>query len=111
MKLFCKASLAFKRLRASAKPAFGTNVIYALTPPVTAKKAKATLTDLPVPVADLQVLNDNLAAAISDSLTGNHTAVASVKNAVIAWDEAFTLTANFITTLAAGNAQWSRCAH
>jgi hypothetical protein len=105
MKLFSKASLAFKKQKASNKVAFGTNVINALTALLTAsKKSKAILPELPVPLADLLIINTDLAAAISDSLTGNHTAKATLKNAVIAWNQAFTQTANFISTAAAGDA-------
>jgi hypothetical protein len=104
MKLTARASLGFKRQKPSSKPSFGDSVINALAPPVTSKKKEALLwEDLPVPVPDLVILNNNLNAAVSDALTGNHTATASVKNAVKEWNAAFTLTANYITTLAAGD--------
>ncbi len=107
MRLIPKASLAFKKLKPSMKPAFGTNVINALTPVLSSKKTKSTLGDLPIPVADLLALNNALATAVSNSLTGNHTAVAAVKNAVIAWDNGFGLTANFITTEAEGDEEFN----
>lgn len=50
-------------------------------------------------------INNDLTAAVSDSLTGNHTAKASLKNAIIAWDYAFGRTADFITTIAEGDAE------
>ena len=104
MKLTSKASLAFKKERPSMKPAFGANVIAALTPlaPV-AKNAKTMYSDIPIPVADLQQLNDALAEAVAESLTGKHSAVASVKDAVIAWDYGFTVTANYISSIAEGS--------
>jgi len=111
MKLKARASLGFKRQKPSSKPTFGDSVINALAPPVTSKKKEALLwEDLPVPVPDLVILNDNLNAAVSDALTGSHTASASVKNAVKEWNAAFTRTANYITTLAAGDEEVIRLA-
>lgn len=108
MKLTCKASMAFKKLRAADKVSFGTNVINSLTPPLAPvllkKVAKGeSETDLPVPLAQLTEINEDLRAAVSDSLTGNHTARASLKNALIAWDNAFGLTANYISRIAEGD--------
>ena len=109
MKLTPKASLGFKKEKPAAKTGFGANVIASLTPLVPTAKATANAySDLPVPVTELQQLNTDLANAVADSLTGNHSAVASVKNAVIAWNYGFGLTANYITTIAEGDAQTIR---
>ena len=109
MKLTSKASLAFKKTKPDAKISFGNNVVNALTPPPTTAKAKlnakvkALLTDVPIPVANLLELNTNLTNAVAEALTGKHSAVASVKNAVAAWDYAFTLTANYVSHEAEGD--------
>jgi len=110
MRLNCKASLAFKKLRAEAKPAFGQNVINSLTPPpllsskkTEVKKEAAVADDLPIPLAELTDINTDLAAAVSDSLTGAHTARATLKNAIIAWDYAFGRTAEYISAIAEGD--------
>ena len=103
MNLLTKASLSFKRLKVAEKPAFGANVITCLTP-LLAKKNKLTATGLPVPVDQLQAFNDALSAAIAAALTGNHTARLAVKTAVAEWDNAFTLTANYISEIAGGDA-------
>jgi hypothetical protein len=68
-----------------------------------AQNALSPFTGLPVPVSELLTLNDNLSAIISEALTGNHTAVAAVKNAVAAWNNGFALTANYVTSVAAGD--------
>lgn len=96
MKLTSKASLAFKLEKTAAKPTFGSSVIAALS-------ASIQFPNLPVNIAQLQTINDALSAAISAALTGNHTAVAAVKNAVADWNNAFTLTANYVTTIAKGD--------
>ena len=96
MKLTSRASLAFKLEKTAAKPTFGTSVIAALS-------ASIQFPDLPVTIAQLQTVNDALSAAISAALTGNHMAVAAVKNAVAAWNGDFTLTANYVTTIAKGD--------
>ena len=44
-----------------------------------------------------------MSAAITDALSGNHAAVANVKNVVQEWNDAFTQTANFITSVAQGD--------
>ena len=90
MKLTPSASLYFKKGKPSAKVAFGANVINALSVTDLNKKiAGFAITDLPIPVADLQAINDELSAAVSEALTGNHAAVANVKNVVQQWNDAF----------------------
>ena len=114
MRLNCKASLAFKKSRPDVKPGFGQNVINSLTPPPTVSKKTASKKDaaladeLPIPLADLTAINNDLAAAVSDSLTGNHTAKASLKNAILAWNYAFGRTAEYITSIAEGDAELIR---
>ena len=101
MKLNCKTSLAFKKYKPAEKPPFGSNVIAALSPQTQSKQAAAAAyPEMPVPVADLQTINDALAAAITAALTGNHSSVAAVKAAIAAWNNAFTLTANYVTSIA-----------
>ena len=108
MKLVCKVSLAFKRLKVDAKVSFGANVINSLNASPDKSLAKinklADDPNLPLPVAQLTEINNDLARSVSDSLTGNHTAKASVKNNIIAWNYAFGLTANYISSLAQGDA-------
>ena len=96
MKLTAKASLAFKSEKRTTKPSFGANVIAALG-------ASILFPDLPVTIAELTTVNNALSAALTAALTGNHTAVATVKTAVINWDNAFTLTANYVTSIAQGD--------
>ena len=103
MKLIPKASLAFKLKNAPSKTTFGQNVITALTPLVTAKKSIANFSDMPVPVAELQVLNDSLVAAVAATVDGGRAAAAALKAAVIAWNAGFAATANFISAEAEGN--------
>ncbi len=94
-----KASLDFKRKNPEAKVSFGSKVIGGLTPDQL-QKAKATQSDLPVPVADLQDVNDRLQAAITSAGTGNYAAISDVKTIAKEWSGKFGLTANFITTVA-----------
>lgn len=104
MKLTSKASLAFKKLKPSEKVTFGANAINGLSAtPVGEESAKISVADLPVPIADLLQINDALALAVTHSKTGNHSAIAEVKNAVAEWNKAFTITANYITTIAEGD--------
>lgn len=97
MKLTSRASLAFKRERPAAKTAFGSNVITAL------QNASAQFPNLPVSITALQTLNSNLSAAIAAALTGNHIAVAALKIAITDWNNGFTLTANYVTSVAQGD--------
>ncbi len=91
-----KASLAFKLKKPTTKPSFGSNVITALGESV-------LFPDLPVNIAELTTVNNALSTAIAAALTGNHTAVAAVKTAVTNWDNAFTLTANYVSSIAQGD--------
>jgi hypothetical protein len=101
MQKFYRASLSFKLQKTAKKPAFGTNVINALSILVSKGKfTNSSFLDLPVPLKELQAINDNLAAALSIALTKNQL---DLKVAVIQWDAAFTLTANYITNIARGS--------
>jgi len=104
MKLIARASLAFKQQKPASKATFGnnvTNALKALVPPQ--KGVQPDFSNLPVPIAELEKLNAALAAAVADALTGNHTAIATLKSTVLEWNEAFTQTANYVTTVAAGD--------
>ena len=105
MKLTPKVSQSFKQKTPSDKTTFGANVVNSLTPVMAAKKSKIAQNDLPIPVADLQAINTQLNTAIADALTGNHAAIASVKNLVIEWDAAFGTTASYISLQADGDVQ------
>lgn len=112
MKLVSKASLAFKKKRAAIKVPFGLNVINSLTAIFVPdnQNAKALSTDLPVPITELQALNDALNLALTNSQTGTHAAIAAVKVAVANWNVGFTSTAIFITSIAHGDAVFIRTA-
>jgi hypothetical protein len=101
MLLTCKASLAFKKLKAMAKTAFGSNVIISLR---TLAAGLNPFPDLPVSLSGLQTLNDNLSAAAISALTGNHTAVAAVKTAMDAWDAGFKSVALYVSACVPGQA-------
>ncbi len=100
-----KASLAFKKENASVKTTFGSNVINCLAPAITAtKKVQPVFADLPVPVATLQQINDNLVTALANKVNGGRAATQALKTAVADWDTSFTSTANYISVVAAGDA-------
>lgn len=97
MQLISRASLAFKKSKPALKTPFGSHVITILTPVLTKSKTvdDVVFHNLAVPLAELQALNVELAAPVSNALTGTPTVVASVKTAQTARDEAFTFTANY----------------
>ena len=97
MRLISRASLAFKRQKPADKTTFGANVTTAL------QNAVAQFPNLPITITDLQALTANLAAAIVAALTGNHIAVATLKVAIADWNSGFTLTANYVTSVAQGD--------
>jgi hypothetical protein len=97
MKLLSRASLAFKREKPASKTAFATNVINCL------QAVAAQFPNLPIATTELQTINYALATAIAAALTGNHTAVAALKVAIANWDNAFTLIANYVTSVAQGD--------
>lgn len=97
MKLNIRASLAFKRGKSDSKPGFGNNVINCLT------AAAAQFPALPVSLAQLKTINTALATAITNALSGNRTAILQLKAAVSTWNDAFTKTANYVSTVAAGD--------
>ena len=96
-----KSSLTFKKLIPEKKVGFGNKVIGGLSPEQL-KKAKANGSELPVPVADLQALNDRLNTAIASAGTGNHVAISKVKAIAKEWSSKFGLTADYITSVARG---------
>lgn len=104
MRLISHASLSFKLQKQSEKPGFGASVINALSALVPATQNMPSIfPNLPVSINNLQTINDALSNALSVALTGNHAAVAIAKNALIAWNKAFILTANYVSSVAAGN--------
>ena len=103
MQLTPKASLAFKKESPSAKTTFGSNVITCLTPLLMAKKGVKTYTDIPIPVAELTTINDNLITAVAARVDGGRSSAAALKTAKAAWNEAFTITANYISAQAEGS--------
>ena len=106
MKKPIKASLAFKPQKAAQKPTFGNSIINGLTPPAQGEQDADPwpFNDLPVALKDLDAINNDLNDAVTEALTGNHSAIANVKNVVAAWNIAFTLTANYVSTVANGDA-------
>jgi hypothetical protein len=104
MKSPYRASLAFKLQKPAAKAIFGANVINALSELVPADKHEDTnFPDLPVSLSKLQIINNELSAVIEAVLNDNTDVEIAVKIAVIQWNAAFTLTANYINSIAAGN--------
>lgn len=102
MQKFYRASLNFKLQKTAKKPAFGINVINALSLLNAREGAVNTnFLDLPVPLKELQAINNDLNAAIS--LAGASNSQLDLKVAILQWDAAFTLTANYITTIAKGS--------
>lgn len=97
MKLTIRASLSFKRFKTAEKAAFGNKVITSLI------AADAQFPNLPVTLTALKNINTGLAQAIAAALTGNYAAVAELKNKVAVWNEAFTKTANYVSTVADGS--------
>ncbi len=85
MQLTPKASLAFKLEPNSYKTTFGSNVITCLTPVQAAKKGVKNFSDLPLPVAQLKILNDNLITAVANRVDGGRAASAALKTAKAAW--------------------------
>ncbi|MBV9963756.1 MAG: hypothetical protein JO072_16055 [Parafilimonas sp.] len=92
-----RASLAFKKIKAGLKPAFGSRVIESLT------AAAATFPDLPVALEELRRTNSALATAYEKALSGDVTAKLELKAAVTQWDTLFTSTANYVSIVANGD--------
>ena len=111
MKRNVTASLAFKKETPEHKVAFGANVVVMLGGVLTAKGSNASLyTDLPVPVADLEDVNNRLFDANGAAKTGAYVDIAAMENVVVEWNDKFSLTAAFITSAAASNAELIRAA-
>jgi hypothetical protein len=100
MVLIPRASLSFKRSKPQVKVSFANTVISSISPVAQLQKINVTLTDLPVPVADLQDVNDRLSNAITQAGSGNHAAISDVKTISKEWSEKFGLTADYFTSVA-----------
>ncbi|MGH2563000.1 MAG: hypothetical protein ACRDE5_00710 [Ginsengibacter sp.] len=99
MKLVSRVSLTFKMYKPVDKVTFGNGVINCLSPVL-----PPTLTTLPIPVADLQAVNDALNTAVINLQTsGSRQARTVVKNAVTEWITAFGMTAAYISMIAQGD--------
>ncbi|MBV9963557.1 MAG: hypothetical protein JO072_15035 [Parafilimonas sp.] len=102
MQKFYRASLTFKLQKTAKKPLFGIKVINALSAILAKGKfSNSNSLDLPVPLKELQAINDSLAAAFSAAMLAKNQL--ELKVATIQWDAAFTLTANYITSIAKGS--------
>lgn len=102
MKLQCKVSFLFKGFKPVDKVKFGAGVLSCLTPPL----VTASYPNLPIPVADLQLLNDTLnASVVAVQTTGSRQAKTALKNAAADWTSAFAITGAYISMVAQGNAQ------
>lgn len=111
MKRNVTASLGFKKENPEQKVAFGANVVAMLGGLVPAKGGASSLyTTMPVPVADLEDVNNRLFDANGAAKTGAYLAEATLENVVAEWNEKFSLTAVFITSVAASNAEVIRAA-
>lgn len=97
MPIQSKASLDFVLEEPSEKSTLGVTITYALG------ENTAMFPNLPVAVTDLQQVNNNLISAIAAASTGNFTAKANLTDVEEDWDEAFRLTANYVSTVAAGS--------
>jgi len=101
MQKLYRASLTFKLQKTAKKPVFGSNVINALSALLAKDKfTNPNFFNLPVPLKELQAINGNLSAALATAISGKQL---DVKVAVLQWDAAFTLTANYITSFAKGD--------
>ena len=102
MKLQCKVSMAFKSAKPVDKVKFGSGVLACLLP----AKVTASYPNLPVPVADLQLINDTLnASVVAVQTTGSRQSKTALKNAAADWTSAFGITGTYISMVAQGNEQ------
>ncbi len=106
MQLASRASLAFKFKKTAMKPTFGANVINAISTLVLDMKAgKTNSPNFPVPLNDLRSINNELYEALQ---AAGKNSEALLRTAILQWDAAFTLTANFISDMAKGNEDFIR---
>lgn len=102
MKLTSRVSMAFKKDKPVDKVKFGSGVLACLSP----ASASATYPNLPIPVADLQLLNDTLnASVVAVQTTGSRQSKTALKNAAADWTSAFGITGTYISMVAQGNEQ------
>jgi hypothetical protein len=102
MKLVSRVSMAFKKDNAVDKVKFGSGVLACLSQPSVA----ASFPNLPVPVANLQDINDVLnEAVVAVQTTGSRQSKTALKNAVTDWTSAFGITGTYIGMVAQGNDQ------
>ena len=92
-----KASLDFVNLSTGDKPAFGGNVVTCLT-------ANASVfANLPVSLEELTLQNRTLTVAFENYQNGGKQQRAALNKALAAWQNAFELTANYVSLVANGN--------
>ena len=96
-----KASLAFNNFNSADKVSFGANVVAQLT--LVAAGTENPFTALPVTIADLLLINNNLSDADAAMNQGGKSAAAALKEAKLEWRVVFTATANYVTTVAGGS--------
>jgi hypothetical protein len=104
MKITAHVSLAFKELSFSNKVTFGNAVITALSS--TDEQGEPIINlfpNLPVPLDELQRINDKVFKDLAESETGLHTAKLSLRASVRVWNDAFGATAKYVNFIAQGN--------
>jgi hypothetical protein len=101
MSFIPKALLSFKKKSSTGKISFGESVINALTAILIS--ISNPFTALPLKIADLQALNDALSDAAVNMENGGKSASIAMKAAVAAWNDGFTLTANYVSLVAANS--------
>lgn len=104
------ASLSFKREIPSQKTAFGANVVNKLTTSAAVKGVASPYPNLPVSVADLLDVNNRLFDANSAAKSGAYVDVAALENVVTEWNDKYTLTAAYVSSIAASNLELIRFA-
>ncbi len=111
MKRNVSASLNFKKESPEQKVAFGANIVVMLGGVVPSAKSNTSVyASLPVPVADLEDVNNRLFDANAAAKTGAFVDIAALDNVVAEWNDKFSLAAVFITSVAASNAEVIRAA-
>ena len=104
MKIAVHVSLAFKELPYSKKVPFGYAVIDRLSG--TNQKGQPVsdfFPNLPVPLAELKSISDEVAGYLAEALSGLRTAKEALKASIKEWNNAFTLTANYVNMVAHGD--------
>jgi hypothetical protein len=105
MKITARVSLAFKELSYSDKISFGSGVIHALSGTDESGEPVIDLfPNLPVPLDELQIINNNASGYLAEAQSGLRVARSALKQSIKEWNNAFTLTANYINMVAQGRA-------